>query len=374
MKIDRSNYEIWLIDYLDGNLSDQQMDQLNLFLTENPDLKEEFNELADSRLVPSDRSFPNKERLKKSPHELPSSQFEYLSVANLENDLDGAQKKELTEIIENDPTKKEVFEQIQKLRLTPGKISYKDKNLLLKRSLAQRVIRLSVISLSAAATIALFVSIYLFLPERIPSDMMNSANNNPAELKMQDTSAESVPEKIAATEEAGISDKQEVKLIASAPDYKPVILESAGELIEENDPTEAIAEYQNFEIKMISLNPKVEITGNTIHKTLIASDISQLLVKEDESGNPVEDKSGNPVGRFLAKNFREKILKEPAPRDSPIKAYEIAEAGVTGLNKLFGWEIALDKNKNEDGELQSVYFSSRMLKFNAPVKNGEPLP
>jgi hypothetical protein len=45
MEINRSNYEIWLIDWLDRNLSDLQVEQLQLFLIENPDLKEELGEL-----------------------------------------------------------------------------------------------------------------------------------------------------------------------------------------------------------------------------------------------------------------------------------------------------------------------------------------
>jgi len=35
--------------------------------------------------------------------------------------------------------------------------------------------------------------------------------------------------------------------------------------------------------------------------------------------------------------------------------------------------MALDEKKNESGELSSVYFSSKILKFNAPVKKSEPL-
>ena len=54
MQIDRSNYEIWLIDWLDGNLNDIQAEELQLFLAENPDLKEEFDELAMFRLNPSE--------------------------------------------------------------------------------------------------------------------------------------------------------------------------------------------------------------------------------------------------------------------------------------------------------------------------------
>ena len=58
---------------------------------------------------------------------------------------------------------------------------------------------------------------------------------------------------------------------------------------------------------------------------------------------------------------------------APLKGYEIAKAGVTGLNKLMGWEMALNERKDVEGNLKSVYFSSKLLKFNAPVKKSETL-
>ncbi|HAM10542.1 MAG TPA: hypothetical protein DCP74_09785 [Bacteroidales bacterium] len=76
-------------------------------------------------------------------------------------------------------------------------------------------------------------------------------------------------------------------------------------------------------------------------------------------------------GRFVAKLFRDKILKEGTTDDSPIKGYEIAEAGVTGINKLFGWEMTFEKNNDENGELKSIYFSSKILKIQAPVNKSE---
>ena len=45
MQIDRSNYEIWFIDWLDGNLNSLQVEQLKLFLDQNPDLREELDDL-----------------------------------------------------------------------------------------------------------------------------------------------------------------------------------------------------------------------------------------------------------------------------------------------------------------------------------------
>ncbi len=63
MQIDRSNYEIWIIDWLDGNLNSSQVGQLNLFLDQNQDLREEFNDLTSVEacitryLIPEQRKF-----------------------------------------------------------------------------------------------------------------------------------------------------------------------------------------------------------------------------------------------------------------------------------------------------------------------------
>ena len=67
-------------------------------------------------------------------------------------------------------------------------------------------------------------------------------------------------------------------------------------------------------------------------------------------------------------------MKENKAKESPLKAYELAKAGVSGLDKLLGWEMALDERKDANGLLKSVYFSSKILKFNTPIKKPEPLP
>jgi len=74
------------------------------------------------------------------------------------------------------------------------------------------------------------------------------------------------------------------------------------------------------------------------------------------------------VELFLARLFHERIMKDKNAGTRPVESFEIAQAGITGLNKLFGWEIALQKNTDENGDTRSYNFSSRLLKFNAPVK------
>ena len=92
MKIDRSNYEIWLIDWLDGNLSGTDIEELQLFLKKNPDLNDEVEELNTVRLSSLTDSYSLKNQLKKTTADLTGAHIEYLSAAYLEGDLSSYQK------------------------------------------------------------------------------------------------------------------------------------------------------------------------------------------------------------------------------------------------------------------------------------------
>jgi hypothetical protein len=119
-------------------------------------------------------------------------------------------------------------------------------------------------------------------------------------------------------------------------------------------------------LNKISVSSDIDLKVEAIPNTLIALNSPVTI--------PAYDDGRSRLSKFIAKTFREKILKEKNAKDSPLKVYEIAEAGVSGLDKLLGWEMALDEKKDGNGELKSVYFSSKLLKFNAPVKKSESLP
>jgi len=78
MKPDRLNYEIWITDWLDGNLSEHQSEELMAFLDENPDLKEELKGLDSVSLNPPHLVFENKRTLIRSVADLDDSQFDKL--------------------------------------------------------------------------------------------------------------------------------------------------------------------------------------------------------------------------------------------------------------------------------------------------------
>jgi hypothetical protein len=89
--INRSNYEVWFIDYADGKLSHEHVAELLLFLEENPDLKNEFGFFEPVELTVDKVEFPFKEDLKKTK---PSkAEFDDIAVRFLENDLSAEEKK-----------------------------------------------------------------------------------------------------------------------------------------------------------------------------------------------------------------------------------------------------------------------------------------
>jgi hypothetical protein len=365
MQIDRSNYEIWFIDWLDGNLDSSQVEQLKLFLDKNPDLREEFNDMTPLALVPSGSSYPNKVQLKKSLSDISLSQFEYLCAAYLENDLSESQQAELKEITYQDPDKKKTFDLILKTRLYPANISYEHKNRLLKRTAFQKVIRLAAIGLSAAATIALIITTYSIIPQKPAFNNNNTVQTIVADSNFIKPFKVLSEDKLTADNLSVPARQKRDNISAGIHNERKAVIKSdsnnivADNLIVRNINTDVIT------VNKVPVYSQIDYSDRIISNTLVASKITFIISSdEDERSN---------VGRFISKVFRERILKEKSSSDRPLQGYEIAEAGVTGLNKLLGWEMALDRKNDENGVLRSVYFSSKILKFNAPVKKSEPL-
>lgn len=367
MKPDRSNYEIWIIDWLDGNLGDQEIKLLQEFLDSNPDLREEAATLLRSPLLPGDRSFPNKNLLRRNPSDLHSAQFEYLAVGYLEDDLSSGQLAELNECMEKDEEKRKVFETIQKLKLTPPQIRYMNKGKLVRRTVGGAIYRWSFIGLSIAAGIALLILSYVFIPRYI------TEKNNNAVSDALPGPATGVPDEMLiykpdAIAETLIPDETIKPEIQAIPSVEAAVTEPGDQAVlaaaaDEHGMTREISGSAALKIDFL---PELSLNIEKPDYTLIASN-NTFIVPVFDYG---EDRSR--FSRFIARTFREKILKTEPYNESPLKSYEIAEAGIKGLNLLFGTKMALRKTYDDTGELQSIYFSSKYLKFNAPVKKSAP--
>jgi hypothetical protein len=356
MNPDRTNYEIWLIDYLDGNLDPRQVEQLMSFLIENPAIKKEFSEISQYSIIPGDTLFCHKNSLKKSVSDISESLFEYLCVAASENDLSSPQATELNEIIAENSEKRKTYELIKKLKLVAPQVDFRKKYKLRKLTVAQRIVRYSAMGLSAAATVALLISLFFI------SLRKNTAETAPVAIFDSKDSMTIVATPVKTAGNVVSVEDKETQHTPLTSIQKSISEETipinTGSAI--SDSTSRNTIIKSVLISKIDFKQNVSLVERSFAATLAAINTSEVSI----SGTV--EKHG--INEFIAKIFREKILKSKDQEYGQLKAYEIADAGIAGLNTLLGWQMSLKKNKDAKGTVKSVYFSSKFLKFNAPVK------
>ncbi|MFN8241330.1 MAG: hypothetical protein U0X39_11365 [Bacteroidales bacterium] len=364
MKPDLTNYEIFIIDYLDGNLTQDQVWLLFDFLQANPEIKEQFLEISGNRIIPVDYVFTGKERLRKSAPEMTEGQFELLCVAAAENVITAGQRAELDEIINADPAKAVTLATFMKTRLSAPEIVYPYKARLKRLTVFQKSVRIAVVTLGAAAAILLLFTIFTKGPVEVKdeprySQKTDQQNTTPEIKNTSDTVKKDTPAvKITPVPERMIN----TPLAITRPAIVDPVVDTAGV---KNTTRQERQEIQ--EVTKIAFLDDVTLSSSSPVTELVAMNYNILPDEADITDEP------QGFTKFVTSLFREKILKNETSARGTIKVYEIADAGIVGLNKLLGWQMSLEEKKDEQGDVKSVYFSSKLIKFNAPVKKSEPV-
>lgn len=136
MEITRENYELFFIDYLDGKLSDQEIEMVEKFLLLNPDLRNELEGLENITLKPESDIYPDKALARQIDLSLPVDEenFEDFCVAYWENDLSISQMKEFRDYINKHPENANNLNEFQNLFLSAEKkIVFPGKRDIMKR-------------------------------------------------------------------------------------------------------------------------------------------------------------------------------------------------------------------------------------------------
>ncbi len=112
MKINRNNYENHVIDYLEGNLSEEVNKAFELFLDQHQDIKNEIIDLLDISLPSDFTVFENKEKLKR-PCEQEYEALDLLLAKKLENDLTDEEHKKVNLLLANDARAQKAWKLMQ---------------------------------------------------------------------------------------------------------------------------------------------------------------------------------------------------------------------------------------------------------------------
>ncbi|MFN8242626.1 MAG: hypothetical protein U0X40_01120 [Ferruginibacter sp.] len=148
MNINRHNYEEYFLLYVDNELSAADRKAVDLFIAENPDLRQELTILQQTILEPGSFVFDAKAGLQKS--EAPTPLQEDL-LSYLDNELSAPAKTAMEALLARQEEVRAELNSLQRTLLEPETIVFADKASLYRHEEGARVIRIKWWQIAAAA-------------------------------------------------------------------------------------------------------------------------------------------------------------------------------------------------------------------------------
>jgi hypothetical protein len=366
MKIDRHNYEAFLLDQLEGRLSVEEQQELETFLIMNPGCSRELTELEPWVLDGEHISFQDSQKLKKSFPDrttvLTDHNFDMFSIARMEGDLGKEQIKSHQAFLEDDDQKAQQWEQWKQLRLPAEPVTFKGKDSLLhKRTIKGRMLWISVISAAAAVTLL----IVLFRAE--PDLPMQESYIQPSREEASSQSQNAGPaEDLDAGNLQAESDQtiriNPDKAVQQNPVMAPMDTESESKaeaeslLLVETSPAE--------QVKLLSgALPADQLNSFSMASEAVPDKIKPLMI------SPPDHISSLSFAQISELGLQEAI--EEYAKEKDFSLWKIADAGIKGINKLSGSDISLMASRDREGEVSAIQLKSKRFSLTRPLGREE---
>ncbi len=348
--ISLDNYEIWMLDYLDGNLSDSDEKLLLQFLDEHPHLKKELEGLDETILQPQDEVFDFKANLfKTSAEEYNISQVDFLAIKQLEDGLTAEEEVIKENYIKSDSKNNNTFESYKQTKLKADlSIRYAFKSSL-KRWVLMPSLKVNTIRrIGIAATIAILLSVstFPFLKETSQNLQTVAVNDTPSLIGM--------PKKVSKTNSAiqtnTAKEIQKIKGANVSAAERKVFNENAKSEITSFRKTDTLnlkpLHIKNAEPIHISSINAYEVGLNHMMPIIIANNIEQSMQDNLAMNSQIEEQS-----QRLSRSSRA-IL-----------------GGLKVINFLSGNETTMKKFLNEDGQMVAYQLESDNIWLRQQIKN-----
>lgn len=371
--ITRENYEEHFLDYFEGNLSDKEVEELLRFLSLNSDLEEEFYMLmqhsSEMEVIADDFSSLTLTREAKVEFEL--STFDYLCIAELENDISSDEHKMLQGSLNVNSKLVHEHALFQQTKLVAEPVVYPYKSELKKNLFAVNTRKVVAYSSIAAAVLVVF---YFTLYDNASTPMLAQVSDSITTV--QSTSKNGSNTRDTVAKEPSSSSKIEADI-----DTRPVYVqtnkakEAYRKKIAQVDTTTptvqhevvSTSQFDNIkEIAYVELNSNIKVIPSG----------SNLSTSLDESGNSVENYDFNTQSASSDAELARKVdgfinssLAKPVEVANTLKDYSGRKKGViigrivAGVNALFGTNIEYSSKYSADGKLMNVDFQAGYISY-----------
>ncbi|HRH65135.1 MAG TPA: hypothetical protein PLU53_02440 [Bacteroidia bacterium] len=338
--LSRSNYEIYFLDFYDGNLTESQRRELMAFLDQNPDLKEEFDGFVNVFVEPDvTTTFSNKESLKKT-ESINQQNYKTWLVAYFEQDLTATQMEEVNRFLDSNPSCKTDLDLIRQTRIVPDtRIVFKNKSSLRKGGKVISISSLMNRSMAVAATILLlFVSIYIFRQHRNSNSEVAEKNARPVVLP---------PVKINPKDSVNDNlNRESMEKQLPGAEKKPAQLFAANEKKSFNSSGQKIQPEVESPLTSSEVVQQIPEKQDTVDK------MHQSTTEPSYAQNNIPVVRGTPSEQDLRKVFSEEDMKDLGlTSNSPAQSVQsdfwtLASKGAHQLSKSTGKEISLQKSRD----------------------------
>ena len=357
----RNNYEIWFLDYLDGQLSNEQLEILLDFLVQNPDLKQELCGVSGVSLVAGNESIDRKEHLLKSQSDIPGiAAIDQLCIARMENDLTEEEASQFDLRMDEDMELSGNYAAFRHTRLNPAdSVIYPYKKDLLRKTRIFSPWLITVISSAAVLLLAWFLwprSSEPVSPPLAKIEHPAARNLQPATDNRQPITDNRQP--ITDNRQPATHNRQLITDNRKPATQIPVNVEpvKAGSSARESVPMQSLSR------RTVVAGPRIPDPLST--KILFASIYHPAMTK------PVQAEDALTLPQYALRLFREKILGQDSRqvRSTNFSMWEVAGAGVNKINDLAGTKMKLNRAYDSKGDILAVSFNSRLIDVESPVK------
>jgi len=333
MKITKHNYEEFILDFIEGKLSENDNILFQKFLDSNPDVENEILNFENVILPEENIVFEEKYLLKKTEfsQNFSGNYLEELCIADIEKDITDEQKKDLENIFTEFPEKIAVYDSFKKTKLIPNlEIKYTNKEKLKKKHVLMRP-NFVYFASSVAASLILFFSI-IGLNK---NEVYKTRSYSQIENRFENNKTVFTKTLVSKTDLQVSNNKLEKTIYNSSKIDNPtnVIDNQIDIVLRKDDNLDKIVVsspklQKEYEHEILNFNTKENF-----------EDYNKMAMHQSE------------------KNFFEKKGIEK------INAWNVAQVAVNNYNNLTENNVSLDGKFDRDGDLKAVSFNSQVFGF-----------
>jgi len=343
MEINRTNYEAYFIDYLEGNLDEGLVDSFIEFLKLNPDLKEELEMYEPVSVIPSPVAFGNKIDLYKEKYDS-EEEFNQAAIASLEGNLSEETEQEFKRYVSSHSEKQKELTLFSKTILKADEsVVFSKKSNLYKKSLGKTIL---LWTSRVAAVLVLAIAVFSLLKkEPAIVNQENQLAKTEQNIEKQEITPANKTEIAETIQTESPVQKGEHKSEPNAPATKNEIKSVAPVVTPPTKKEDALLKRIpiNLPEKMNTLTASIDVQNP---RTSLAT----MYISYPEDSYEEE---------FLADRVKEKI-----------NVNRITKAGLNLFTSISNERFTYETDK--DGKVTEYSYDSRLLAFSIPGRRSSP--